>query len=176
MRTVLRKILFLTMISVLGFVFVSGCGYSSALKRGKISSIDTLSIEMLTNSTKRPGVEGVITEALVQELSSMVTISSSSASDVDAIMSGEVVRYELKPLSYNTRSIVTAYRLKVTVSLQVSTLVDGSVTWSAKLSDYEDFSVTLGDVSVTKGRERLALERIAEDLAETLRERMTEEF
>ncbi len=172
---------------LLSFLLPSGCGYHVAGRAevkevtpggkpgGMPWGIKTLSIPFFKNLTGRPDIERVLTAALVDEFMNIVDIVPPGKGD--AVMEGVVKNYRIKPVSYTSNDIVSAYRLTVVMSIRIVRASDGEMLWRDEgVADYEDFSVDPNNVLSTKDAERTALEKIARDRARILKERILEDF
>ena len=150
----------------------SGCGYHIAGKHGTMpGDITTLSIPIFTNSTSKPDIESTITQAFVNEFVNNVKIDNNSS----AVMKGTITSYELKAVSYTQNDVNKEYRLTITLALSIT---DGNaIIWEdSGISDYEDFSVNISNVSATNEGEVAALRKIGQDIARFTKERMLERF
>ena len=164
----------------------SGCSYhvagSRAPRGGDGGSIGTLpgnissvAIPFFENRTKKPRVEGVITDAVANEFMSSVDVVD--VDEAEAILVGAIESYELKPVSFSSSDVVQEYRLFVTISVALVRTADEAVLWKeTHISDYEDFVVDVNDITSSNDAEWKALKDIAFDTARLVKERMLEEF
>ncbi len=164
----------------------SGCGYhvvdgpgadgaQGGGGRGALSGIKSLSIPVFENGTRRPGVEAVISRAVVDEFVNTVEIARVGKGE--ARLKGRVLEYRLDPVSYGTGDIVSEYRLTVTLSIVLLRTSNGEVLWrDDSISDYEDFMVDRSSVAATKDAEHAALTEMAFKLSRLLRERILTDF
>ncbi|MFZ3071647.1 MAG: LptE family protein [Thermodesulfobacteriota bacterium] len=168
----MKKALFLLLI----LMFIAGCGYHVAGKSGGkefLPGVETVAIPMFENITGNAGVESIITSAVVDEFLNAVKVEGNA----DTVLKGVVKSYELKPVSFNKSDVVSEYRLSVVISVKLVKTPDGKVVWhDDNVSDYEDFTVNISDVSATKDAEIAALRKIAKDTARLLRERISAGF
>ncbi len=161
---------------------MAGCGYHvSGGKAGGGGSggklpggAKTLSIPYFVNNTARAGVEAVITDALVMEFKNIAEITDS---EPEARIDGAVTRYELVPVAFTSTDIVQAYRLYITLSVTLVSTNDSSILWKERsITDFEDFSVSINNISATKEAERQAFKNMSFDTARIIKERMLEGF
>ncbi|MBI5886944.1 MAG: LptE family protein [Deltaproteobacteria bacterium] len=133
--------------------------------------IESVSIPIFTNSTAKPDIESTVTQAFVNEFVNTLHVTTTN----EVVMRGAITSYELTPVSYTQNDVNQEYRLTVTLSLMI---VKGDQTlWEdSEISDYEDFTVIISDVTATNEAELAALKKIAEDTARFTKERMLEQF
>ncbi|MEE9614525.1 MAG: LptE family protein [Thermodesulfobacteriota bacterium] len=154
---------------------VCGCsGYrmASTTMPGEVTSVY---VPFFKNSTQRPGVETVLTNAVIDEFTTTVDIVDKGRAE--AVLEGTVMFYELKPVSYSTRDVVREYRLTITLAMKLVRASDGEVLWEDdEITDYGDYVVDIEDVTATKDAEWDALRKMARDTARLVKERMLERF
>ena len=159
-------------------IIVTGCGYHISGGRGSVSSnfgygIESVVVPVFKNETLRAGLEGVITDALVDELVNIIEIKSKA--NAEAVIEGIVKSYELSAQSYGDGDVVSEYRLRVSYLVRLVRVSDGVVLWQDNnLSAYADYLVDTTSVAITKDRESHALREIARESARLVRERMAE--
>lgn len=146
---------------------VAGCGYS--LRSSLPSHIKTIHVPVLVNRTQEPGIENLITQALVQAVitSGRVAIAP-SAQTADAVMEGAIVEYGVTALAFDRNANVTQYRLRIALSLTLRDRAKDAVLWRQdRVEDRADFPVA-GPVNLTIAQEDLALRRAAVDVARAI--------
>jgi len=153
----------------------SGCGYHIAGKGGKLpGGVTTLSIPVFTNNTGKPDIEFTLSSAFVTEFVNTVNIVDK---DAQAVMQGSIKSYTLTPISFAKNDITQEYRLTVVMVIRIVREETLEVVWEDdNVSDYEDFSVNIGDVAATRDRETAALKKLSKDTARLVKERMLEGF
>ena len=174
----MKVLIRLNIVALLTCVLVTGCGYHVSGGRGSVSSnfgygIESVAVPVFKNETLRSGVEGVITNALVDELVNIIEIKSKA--NAEAVIKGVVESYELSARSYGDGDVVSEYRLTVSYSVRLVRVTDNVVLWQDNMvSAYADFLVDITSVAITKDRESKALEAVALESARLVRERMAE--
>lgn len=159
---------------LLALLLVAGCGYHIAGKAGKLpGGIESLTIPIFENRTGKPDIESDVTSAFVDEFVTSVEMAGSAAHS----MNGVIKRYELTPVSYTESDINQEYRLTVVLGLTIVDKASGRVIWQEEsITDYEDFTVNINNVTETTEREETALRKLARDTARLVKERMLERF
>lgn len=164
-------------VKVLFFVlalFMTGCGYHVAGKAGRLpGGIESLTIPIFENRTDKPDIESDVTSAFVDEFVTSVEMEGSAA----YAMKGVIKRYELTPVSYTESDINQEYRLTVVMGLTIVDKASGRVIWQEdSITDYEDFTVNIKNVTETTEREEAAFRKLSRDTARLVKERMLERF
>ncbi|MBI5233115.1 MAG: LptE family protein [Deltaproteobacteria bacterium] len=158
----------------------AGCGYhvvgkpevSTGLRaNGLVGGIKTISIPYFNNETQRPDVEGVVTNAFVNEFVNTVDIVDRLRAD--AVLEGVIKKYSLKPISFSGADVVREYRLIVIMSVRLVRTSDRKVLWQDdEAGDDDEFDVVPDDVAATKDAEWQALSGIAFKTARRVKERI----
>lgn len=139
--------------------------------------IKTISIPFFKNLTQRPGVETVITTAIVDEFITTKLVKVVSNEESEAVLIGSVRSYVLTPVSFDRTDVTQEYRLSIELELILLRKSDNKTLWQvSNFSDYEDFKVTTLDVDATKTAEWDALKKMAKDMARLVKEQMFEDF
>ena len=86
-------------------------------------NVEKLAIPFFINNTKKPNVESVITDAMVNEFTVSVDIVDSF--EAEAVLLGEIDSYRLEPVSFTATDVVQEYRLHVVVSFTLMRSVYG---------------------------------------------------
>jgi outer membrane lipopolysaccharide assembly protein LptE/RlpB len=121
---------------------VAGCGYTT----GSLvpSGLKTVYVESFENKTSEPGLEIDVTNQIkdrfIQDGALDVADSKEKA---DSMLTGEIIGYEKKPLSYATSEEVAEYELVLTVNVKYIDLVNNEVLWEEKNfeADSEFYSI-----------------------------------
>ena len=88
--------------------------------------------------------------------------------DADAILEGEVVRYSLASIAYDSQANVRQYRLEVTMNLKFRDVRRNTVLFEEQgLREKSDFQVQ-NAVSQTISREESAVRAAAIDIARSI--------
>ncbi len=93
-------------VAILG---LGACGYSF---RGTLPShIHTVAVPIFLNRTQEPGVDSIITKAVVQEFSTNGRLRVVRPAEADAILDGEIMSYSVSPIAYDQVLNIQIYRL-----------------------------------------------------------------
>ena len=160
-----------------GFVIgclLASCGYSF---HGSLPPhIKSIAVLVLENKTQKPGVESLITSALVEAISSSGRVRSMAREQADAILSGAVVGYSIESVAFDRSANATQYRLHITLNLTLRDVKLNEDLWKEDgIQERADFKVP-GQVSATLIAEEDALRRASVDIARAVVNRAIEGF
>jgi outer membrane lipopolysaccharide assembly protein LptE/RlpB len=158
-------------------VFLCGaCGYHFRDQGGFPGDTERLFVKVLENKTQETGVESIVTEALLNELTLRKTGQLASGSDdADVILSGVVDLVTFITISESKPDVADERRVTVIVNLKL-TKKDGSIVWAAKgLSDFEEYFVE-DDTERTDTNRRNAIGVLSKRIAERAVNRFSDDF
>jgi outer membrane lipopolysaccharide assembly protein LptE/RlpB len=151
------------------------CGYRLVGSGQLPGGVSTMSVSILENRTVESGLETIVTNALVDELTRRRQNMVASAGQADATLSGTIL--SLKTSTVARGGGQTALKRRVTINLAL-TLVDndGKVIWENRsLSAAQDYDVS-GNSAETDANRRRAIDQVSQRLAEYAYERMVDPF
>ncbi|PYO23600.1 MAG: hypothetical protein DMD85_08930 [Candidatus Rokuibacteriota bacterium] len=162
-RVTRRRAVLALAITALG---VGGCGYSF---RGTLPShVRTIAVPIFANRTQQPGVESIITRAVVQAFVTNGRLQVVRPADADAILDGEVMSYGVGAIAFDKTLNVQQYRLLVVLNLRMRDVRRNSVLFQqANVAEQADFRVA-GPVSATIAQEETALTQAAGEIARSI--------
>ena len=157
-------------------VLCGACGYRFAEEGGFPGDTERLFVKVLENKTQETGVESIVTEALLNELTLRKTNELASGfDDADVILSGVVDLVTFITISHREPDVADERRVNVTVDLKL-TQKDGSIVWTAKgLSDFEEYLVDT-DTERTDANRRNAIRVLSKRIAEKTVNRFSDDF
>jgi len=151
---------------VLAALILGGCGYS--LRGSLPGHIKTVAVPVFKNRTSEPGVETMLTGAVVDAFSTNGRLTVVGAEKADSILEGEVIGYQVLSIAYDPKANVQQYRLVVTMNLRFRDVKrDEMIFEQQNLQERSDFR-TLGVVAQTISREETALRAAATDIARAI--------
>jgi outer membrane lipopolysaccharide assembly protein LptE/RlpB len=154
--------------AVLGLLVLlaGGCGYSL---RGTLPAhIQTIAIPVFQNKTTEPGIETIVTRAVVEAFSTSGRLRVVRPEQADAILEGEVIDYDVQSIAFDPRSQARLYRLVVTMNLRLRDLVQNRLVFDQRaFRERADFRASEA-VSETIVREDLGVRKAAQDIARSV--------
>ena len=160
MGTFYSKILFLFTL-----VFLSACGFYSFTGASISPDVKTVSVQYFPNraATIQPTLSQVFTERLKDYFLEQTNLSlEADAGDLN--FSGEIVKYEVKPIAIQANEQAAQNRLSIAVKVKFENTKDESKNFEQKFSRYADYDSgqSLADV------EEDLIEQITNELAEDI--------
>jgi outer membrane lipopolysaccharide assembly protein LptE/RlpB len=145
---------------------LAACGYSF---QGTLPShIKTVAVPMFLNRTSQPGVEGIITNAVVHAFATNGRLRVVRTGEADAILNGEVTGYSVGPIAFSPSLGIQEYRLSVVLNLTMRDVRRNVVIFQQNgVSEIADFRVA-GSVSTTVSVEQTALTAAAGEIARSI--------
>jgi outer membrane lipopolysaccharide assembly protein LptE/RlpB len=153
-----------------------GCGYRLAGRGELPGNVQSVAVKMLENRSSETGVETLMTNALINELNRRRRGSVVAPDQADAVLTGTI-----ESLSWDTVAHIgvnTAAQRKVYATMSL-TLTDrsGHVVWRRTgLSGSQAYTVVDGNKTATEINRRQAVAILAEQVAENVYRRLTDNF
>jgi hypothetical protein len=132
-------------------------------------NIRSIAIPTFTNETYEPGIETIVTNALLKEFIKDRRVKVLGQDEADAVMEGTVRSFNTSSVAYDPAGLVLEYRTWVTVDIIVKRTRRGEVLWSERdLSESDTYRVS-SDVRFTEAQKEEAIQVIAGKLAGRIR-------
>jgi outer membrane lipopolysaccharide assembly protein LptE/RlpB len=145
---------------------LGGCGYTL---RGTLPPhIKTIFVPIFRNRTQEPGIESVVTRAVVEGFSTNGRLRVVSREQADAILDGEVIGYTIASVAFDRDANVRLYRLIVTVNLRLRDVRENTIIFQQDgVREQADFRVQ-DVVSQTISREETAVRVAATEIGRAI--------
>jgi hypothetical protein len=161
----------------------AACGYSLAGRGSYLPAhIRTIGIPAFVNRTSVFNVEQVLTERVRQEFNSRGKYKViPSATNADAVLTGEISRIETVPTAFTQEQQVSRYAFRLITRLELRDVKSNKVVWqdpARMFSEEYDLTSSQGtvDPEALLGSDATALDRIANDFARTTVSAILEAF
>ncbi len=169
---------------VLACLWSSACGYTLAGRGAFLPDyIETIGIPMFDNDTSAFEVEQIVTQQVRQEFIGRGRYRvMPDATGVDAVLEGAIRNIRIAPASFTDDQQASRYVFTLTARIAFTDLTTNEVLWqnpSLQFSDEYEVASGGGDVqsvSAFFGQRSNAVERIAQDFAETVVSSILEAF
>ena len=160
MQKIFRKLLAIVLAA-----FLSACGFYSFTGASISPDVKTVVVKYFPNraATIQPTLSQVFTERLKDYFLEQTNLSlEADAGDLN--FSGEIVKYEVKPIAIQANEQAAQNRLSIAVKVKFENTKDESKNFEQKFSRYADYdsSQSLADV------EEDLIEQITNELAEDI--------
>ncbi len=156
--------------------FTMGCSYRLVRYEGALGDLRTIAIAPIENSSYEPGLDLVVTDALLQEFlrrRALTVVDDTERADL--VISGQV--QPVRTVSRSFSSSVMALEYETTVELNLKVTRKGVET-PVTLRDLQESEIYLAsaDIGVTRKNRDEALRRIAVQLASRTHDILYEQF
>lgn len=156
-------------------LLLASCGYRFAGSGRLPGDITALRVAVFSNQTSETGVENTVSNSLINEFVRRGVRIDSDTDDAGAVLSGSVTGLTVRTISRSGTHTSLERRVGLTVNLKLNGK-DGEPLWSAAgLRDTEAYDVA-SDKSATDLNRRRAIETLCRRLAETVYNRLTDDF
>ena len=151
-------------------VLLPACGYTLA-KTGSGPEAPThgaykVCIPTFVNETFQPLIERDVTAALKDEIAFDGRWVLTDPKDADISVTGRVTKFELQPLSYDSRERILEYRVRIRSEVKITELKTGKVLWKDPgLETMSDYHV-IEDITKSKINKGEAIRKASKEFAE----------
>ncbi|HEX6865353.1 MAG TPA: LPS assembly lipoprotein LptE [Thermoanaerobaculia bacterium] len=167
--------------AALGLLLLSltGCGYALV---GRASSnvpddIREVYVRPLVNQTQRTQVEQALTRAIAEEMVTRNRFSVVGSADAaDAELSGTVVGFDVRPVTFDASGRATQYEIVVVAQIAFKRVGSEDVIWSNDRYVFRESYEAQATETAYFDREDTAIEEAAEKFAETMVSDLLEGF
>ncbi|MGD1968671.1 MAG: LPS assembly lipoprotein LptE [Desulfobacterales bacterium] len=166
----------ISIIIIIAAALCEACGYRFAEQRGFPGETERLFVNVLENQTQETGVENIITEALLNELTLRKTHHlANGMADADVIMSGVVRHVDIRTVSTRRSTVADERRVIVSIDLKL-TQSDGRTTWAAReITDFEEYFVD-PNPEISAANRQNAIRILSKRMAERVLNRFSDDF
>jgi hypothetical protein len=126
----------LKLVAILGILLLGvpilGCGVYSASSGRVDEAIKRVAVQYLDNNTPEPNLGVDLSDAIIEAIQIDNTLKVVDEADADSIISGKVVRYNLKEVFAKENLTVNEYQVQIAVVLDFSIRATGEKLFSKK--------------------------------------------
>jgi outer membrane lipopolysaccharide assembly protein LptE/RlpB len=152
---------------------VAGCGYQFA-GMGKLpAGAQTVCVTMLKNNTNETGIERILTNAIIDEMSRSGITMIKDQTRADAVLTGAVTSVYTQTIARSSANTSTERRVYVKLDMKLTTS-KGKVVW-ARSGLGDDEAYTAGGSDEDRLRVQ-AIEDLVKRLSRTVYQRLTDDF
>ncbi len=172
-----KKALVCKWIILTSVLISAGCGYRLAGKDNPmLAGINTIAVPYFKNDTFEAGIESVFTNVFANEFINSKRLQVVNIDQADVILRGTIKNFREQIISYNQDKKALEYRVFVSLDLRLEKRDTGEVLWKRKrLTDNEEYQVS-SYITVTQADKTVAVEKIAQDLAQRVYESIIQGF
>jgi outer membrane lipopolysaccharide assembly protein LptE/RlpB len=168
---------FLVLVMICAAMTASACGYSF---RGKLNNLPsdvlTIQIPVFENRSGEERAETVFTDQVIFEFTRSQILTVVSRGKADSVLKGIIVKSEIRDIALSATETSRQRRITMTVDASLTRTRDGKVLWSGRnIEERRTYSVG-ATPQATEINKNEAIRELAEDLAQTLHDRVFENF
>lgn len=139
-----------------------GCWLYSFHGGGPPADVEKVAVTLFANQTDQVGLSEFLASKLTEQLVSDGRLRVVSEDAADAILTGSVVGYELKPFTFDQAGTVLQYQVKVRVTCRLERVKTGEVLWTG--NTMEDWGNYANITELEQKARESALTKLAEDI------------
>jgi outer membrane lipopolysaccharide assembly protein LptE/RlpB len=155
---------------------LNACGYRFTGGGNLPAGIQRLYIPTLENRSAETGIETIVTNALVEEVSRNQRQLAATAEGADGTLVGAVTRIATTTVSRSGEQTAAERRVQIQVGLRLENKDAKEIRRIDQLRADSVYDVIDGDDAATEANRQEALNEAARTLAEQVYQRLTEDF
>lgn len=158
-------------------VAVAACGYEFRGKQNNLpSDVRSIAVPVFKNKTNEIRIEQIFTDAVIFQFTRSQMVRVVSEGQADAVLSGTVNRVEIVDVALTSSDTSRQRRITIWVNAKLIRKKDGKVLWADKsLWQNRTYDVA-GSPQATEVNKRAAISLLATQMAQTLHDRVFENF
>ncbi len=164
---------FLVVLLVILLLWGAGCGYQPYGMGSLPQELQRLHLAAVKNDTFRPGLQGIVAAAILQQLQQDGRIRVAPQEAADAVLAGTITAYQNIPITFDQTDIGQRFRVRLILIMQLTGRGVEKVLLREEI--YGEAYYTAGqEVTETRTAEQEASFRAAQDLAVRVMARLLE--
>ena len=160
---------------VFSWLLTAACGYHFAGRGGFPSDITSIAVVMFENRTSETGIEQILTNDIVYEITRSSNLALMNSDRADAVLSGVIESLGVETISYLRVYSAVERRVKLSVSLKLTDPTGRAIWTSRRISANQAYNTSSDKIRTEQNRKN-AISSISRRLAETVYDRLTGEF
>jgi len=158
-------------------MMVTACGYQFRGKQNNLpSDVRSIAIPVFKNSTNEIRIEQIFTDAVIFQFTRSQMVRVVSEGQADAILSGKVYKVEITDVALTSGDTSRQRRITIWVSASLVRKKDGKMLWQDKALWQNRTYDVAGTPQATEINKRQAITELATQMAQTLHDRVFENF
>ena len=158
-------------------LFIGGCGYSFRGGQNNLpDDVRSVAIPVFANNTAEVRIETIFTDEVIFQFTRSQMVRVVPEGEADAVLRGTLTRVDLEDVALTSTQTTRQRRITIYLSASLTRVRDGKVLWQDKnMKQNRTYNYT-GNVVADETLKRDAITLLAEDLAQTLHDRVFENF
>lgn len=155
----------------------SACGYSFRGRQNNLpSDVRTIAIPVFKNLTSELRIESIFTDEVIFQFTRSQMVRVVNEGQADAVLTGEIVAVAVEDVAYTATETSSQRRVKITVRAKLIRRRDKKILWQdRRLVQRRNFLVSTNP-QATEQAKQLAITELAKSMAQTLHDRVFENF
>lgn len=172
MHALITRYAFLVIVLV-----ISGCGYQLASQAGdsRLVAGKRIAIPVFASKSYRPNMEATLTASLVDEVARRSGGMAVREAEADLVLTGTILSYATVPISYSAADTVKTYRSTLVVEAMLLDKGSRKVLWKGVESQSQDYPANSA-IALQQNSEDAAIREVCRKLAETIYQKITQDF
>ena len=104
------------------------------------------------------------TNALIDRFMNETNLSVITNSDADLIFKGEIIKYDIKPISINSNENATQNRLTISIKIKYENNILSSNNYEKEFTNYTDYDSSLDFLEIEESLNQLVIEDLIESI------------
>ena len=156
----------------------AGCGYALVGQSSSLpENIRVVEFTTLENRTQRVGLEQRLSAEITRELVSRGRFQvQATAEGADAALTGAVLGFNLYPVSFDSQGRATNYQVQITARVSLTAIPGGEGIWDNPAFTFRGNYEYNATAATYVDRENDAIDRVADQFAQSLVTSMLEGF
>ena len=156
---------------------LSACGYSFRGRQNNLpSDVRTIAIPVFKNLTSELRIESIFTDEVIFQFTRSQMVRVVNEGQADAVLTGEIVEVAVEDVAYTATETSSQRRVKITIRAKLTRRRDKKILWQdRRLVQRRNFLVST-DPQATEQSKQAAITELAKSVAQTLHDRVFENF
>lgn len=173
----MKRLLILGCLMLTLAVLISGCGYNFRGKTNNLpSDVRTIAVPVFKNHTGELRIESTFTDQTIFQFTRSQLVRVVGEKGADAVLRGTITRADVEDVSYTAQETSQQRRITISVKASLTRNKDGKILWQRhELKQQRTFAVG-SSPQVTDMNKQVAVNELAQSLAQTLHDSVFENF
>lgn len=167
---------FIPMMVILALA-LTACGYSFRGKQNNLpADVRTIAIPVLENRTGELRIERIFTDEIIFQFTKSQMVRVTSEGQADATLKAFIKRVDTEDVALTKAVTSSQRRLWVTISAKLTHNRDGRVLWEDRALEGNRVFTVSSSIQATDLAKQQAFTDLAKEMAQTLHDRVFENF
>lgn len=157
-------------------LLLGACGYHFPGQGGSLpGGVERIHIVMFDNLTREPLLENRLTTEVIDVFSGRSTIRQVASEEAEAELSGRILSYDSRSISYQQGDQISKYRASMVVAVRLQRTDNQALLWEGTVRWQTEYDAA-ADKMLQGDDERRAQDELARRLAEEIFSRLLDDF